>query len=114
LSRKRCVVAYATRERQYLWTVELPVEATIADALVAAQRMAEGGLDGQAPEHEAQAPEVLWETAPVGIFGQLRTRSDVPADGDRIEVYRPLHSDPRERRRERVQTARKTQKSKRS
>ena len=48
-------------------------------------------------------PAIPWDIAAVGIFGELRTRSDPCADGDRIELYRPLTRDPRERRRERVQ-----------
>jgi len=91
---KRCLVAYATRERQYLWPVELAPEATIGDALAAARIAA--NLDS-----------VPWEDAPVGVFGELRERTDVPQEGDRIEIYRPLASDPRQRRRERVQRQRK-------
>jgi hypothetical protein len=93
---KRCVVAYATRDHQCLWTVDLPGSATIADALSIAR-----GLATSAPE------EVPWETAPVGVYGEIRDRQDVPADGDRIELYRPLQSDPRERRRERVRKDRR-------
>jgi uncharacterized protein len=96
--RKRCVVAYATRARQYLWTVELPAEATIAAALAAARALAAGEPAG------ADAP--AWDTAPVGVFGELRSRDERCADGDRIEIYRPLRRDPRERRRERVQRER--------
>jgi uncharacterized protein len=96
--RKRCVVAYATRVRQYLWTVELPAEATIAAALAAARARAGGEPAG------ADAP--AWDTAPVGVFGELRSRDERCADGDRIEIYRPLRRDPRERRRERVQRER--------
>ena len=92
--RKRCVVAYATRQRQHLWAVDVPVEATIAEVIEAARQLAD-------------EPDVPWETAPVGIFGQLRERSDCPAEGDRVEIYRPLPSDPRDRRRERVQKQRK-------
>ncbi len=92
---KRCLVAYATRDRQYLWAVELVSEATIADAVAAARRVA----------NNLQA--VPWDDAPVGVFGELRERTDVPQDGDRIELYRPLASDPRQRRRERVQRQRK-------
>jgi putative ubiquitin-RnfH superfamily antitoxin RatB of RatAB toxin-antitoxin module len=88
------VVAYATRERQYLWAIELPLAGTIADAIEAARRV-------------ANLPEAPWETAPVGIFGELRDRSDQPADGDRVELYRPLHRDPRDQRRDRVRQARK-------
>lgn len=93
---KRCVVAYATREKQYLWYVELPAQGTIADAIEAARRI-------------ANLPQIPWESAAVGIFGELRERSDRPADADRIEIYRPLRSDPRDRRRERVQKLRKSE-----
>jgi uncharacterized protein len=93
---KRCTVAYATRARQYLWQLELPPSATIADALTAARRCAAaGGTDTPIP----------WDTAAVGVFGELRARTDPCADGDRIELYRPLLRDPRQRRRERVQRA---------
>jgi len=89
--RKRCVVAYATRTRQYLWSVELPGQASIADALAAARAAAD------------PAAAIPWDSAPVGIFGEPRARTDNCADGDRIELYRPLRRDPRERRRERAQ-----------
>jgi uncharacterized protein len=91
---KRVVVAYATREEQSLWPVKLPEQATVADALSAARAA-------------ANRDDVPWDTAPLGIFGQPCNRSDVPADGDRIEIYRPLTADPRERRRQRVQAQRK-------
>jgi putative ubiquitin-RnfH superfamily antitoxin RatB of RatAB toxin-antitoxin module len=92
--RKCCVVAFATRDEQLLWNVELPVEATVADALAAART-------------QAQRDDVPWGTTDVGIFGRQCALSDVPLDGDRIELYRPLHSDPRERRRERVREERR-------
>jgi putative ubiquitin-RnfH superfamily antitoxin RatB of RatAB toxin-antitoxin module len=93
--RKRCVVAYATRERQYLWAVDVPADATIGDVIEAARQLAD-------------VPDVPWETAPVGIFGEPRERSDRPAEGDRVELYRPLPNDPRDKRRERVQKQRKS------
>lgn len=93
--RKRCVVAYATRERQYLWAVDIPLDATIADAIEAARQLAD-------------EPDVPWDIAPVGIFGEARERSDLPAEGDRVELYRPLASDPRDRRRASVQQQRKS------
>ncbi|HVC30171.1 MAG TPA: RnfH family protein [Steroidobacteraceae bacterium] len=91
---KRCVVAYAGPTRQYLWPVVLAPDATIAAALEAARR--------QAPELE-----VPWDSAPVGIFGEPRRRADLPAEGDRIELYRPLREDPRSRRRAKSLRARK-------
>ncbi|MGH8180365.1 MAG: RnfH family protein [Steroidobacteraceae bacterium] len=79
-------MAYADAARQYLWPVVLPAAATIGDAIAAARR-------------QAQDADVPWDSAPVGIFGEARSRSDLPADGDRIELYRPLSNDPKERRR---------------
>ncbi len=96
---KRCVVAYATRERQYLWSVQLAGDATIADALAAARRTAEREAAGLDP--------ALWDVAPVGVFGEPRTRDARVHEGDRIELYRPLRADPRLRRRERVQRERR-------
>jgi len=90
----RCTVAYATRERQYLFSIELTPPASIADALAAARSCADPGA------------AIPWEAAEVGVFGEARARSDACADGDRIELYRPLRKDPRERRRERVQRER--------
>ena len=95
---KRCTVAYATRDRQHLWVVELPAGACVADALDAAR---------QAALVEGAAHLVPWDSAPVGIFGEPCQRSGVPLDGDRIEIYRPLAGDPRERRRARLTRARK-------
>jgi uncharacterized protein len=96
---KRCVVVYATRARQYLWEVALAQEATIAEALAAARRAAE--------RESVRLDAALWEGAPVGVFGQARRREARFADGDRIELYRPLRCDPRARRRERVQRERR-------
>ncbi len=88
---KRALVAWAQPQRQYLWPVELPDGASIADALAAA-RTAAG----------AEGATVPWEAAAVGVFGEVRSRADAWVDGDRIELYRPLARHPRERRRERV------------
>ena len=85
-TKKHCIVAYADAARQYLWPLELPAEATIADAIESARL--------QAPN-----ADIPWDSAPVGIFGESRNRTDLPADGDRIELYRPLRDDPRARRR---------------
>jgi uncharacterized protein len=83
---KHCIVAYAGSAREHLWPVALPLDATIGEAIDVARRQAGG-------------EEIPWDTAPVGIFGERRSRADRPADGDRIELYRPLREDPRTRRR---------------
>ncbi|HTY49688.1 MAG TPA: RnfH family protein [Steroidobacteraceae bacterium] len=90
---KRCTVAYALPQRQFLWEVELPQHASIADALAAARVLAAA---------RGEAGLVPWD-APVGIFGEPRTRQAVPCDGDRVELYRPLPADPRQRRRQQAQ-----------
>ena len=90
------MVAYADSARQYLWPVVLSAEATIADAIEAARR-------------QAQGVDVPWDSAPVGIFGEPHTRADILADGDRVELYRPLRDDPKARRR--AQSARRTKAS---
>jgi len=103
---KRCVVAYATRDHQYLWTVDLPAEATVAEALSIARGFAADARTTRGTREEIE--QIPWDTASVGIFGEICDRQSVPADGDRIEIYRPLHSDPRERRREKVRRDRRS------
>ena len=101
---KRCSVAWAGAQEQALWSLVLGADACIADALHAARAAA-----GSA----AQFAEIPWDSAPVGIFGEPRQRSDSFADGDRIELYRPLTRDPRERRREQVARARRAARGRR-
>ena len=102
--RKRCVVAYATPQHQYLWTVDLPDAASVTDALNVARGLAADTRTTRGTHQELE--EIPWDTAPVGIFGLVCNRQTVPGDGDRIEMYRPLRSDPKERRRERVRQER--------
>ncbi len=104
---KRCVVAYATPEHQYLWTVDLPEQATVADALRAARGLVAETRTTRGTRQELD--DIPWDTAPVGIFGLVCNREAIPEDGDRIEIYRPLRSDPRERRRARVRQERAKQ-----
>ena len=83
----RVEVAYAEPARQFLERLELPAGATVADAL------ARSGL--------ARAfPALALDEAPVGVWGHPVGRDRVLADGDRVEVYRPLAIDPREARRQ--------------
>jgi uncharacterized protein len=96
-ARKRCTVVYATRERQHSWNLELPAQASVAEALDAARQQAMADPDGA-----RCVEEVPWESAPVGIFGELVDRAYVAEEGDRIEIYRPLQHDPRLMRRERA------------
>jgi putative ubiquitin-RnfH superfamily antitoxin RatB of RatAB toxin-antitoxin module len=85
---KTCLVVFALPERQWSWSVILADGATVADALAAARITA-----GDAP--------VPWD-AEVGLFGEVCGRDAVPRDGDRVEIYRPLRSDPKASRRARA------------
>jgi putative ubiquitin-RnfH superfamily antitoxin RatB of RatAB toxin-antitoxin module len=92
-SRKACLVAFALPMRQFLWAVEVPLAATVAEVLQQARVQAVArGEDGQVP----------WDSDALGIFGEPCRRDEVPRDGDRVEIYRPLINDPRVSRRARV------------
>jgi putative ubiquitin-RnfH superfamily antitoxin RatB of RatAB toxin-antitoxin module len=85
---KTCLVTFALPTRQWTWRVTLDDAASVAEALARARE-------------QAGALEVPWD-ADVGIFGELCGREAVPRDGDRIEIYRPLRSDPKASRRARA------------
>ena len=83
----RVEVVYAIRGAFEAVTVELPRGATVRDALRAAGMKHAG--------------------AAVGIYGKRVAEDTVLASGDRVEVYRPLLLDPKERRRERARSRRR-------
>ena len=74
-------VVHALPRRETIVSLVLPEGATVRDALVKA------GFDDERS---------------VGIFGEPATPETKLADGDRIELYRPLKIDPKEARRRRV------------
>jgi putative ubiquitin-RnfH superfamily antitoxin RatB of RatAB toxin-antitoxin module len=89
---KRCLVAVDTPAGPLLCEVQLAVDDDIEAALQGARRkLGEGVID--------------WQGALVGLWGQCQARAVIPADGDRIELYRPLSADPRQRRRQRARSA---------
>lgn len=79
-------VVYALPDTQYLVAVDLKSGMTAADAV------AGSGLTERFPEITA-APLVL------GLFGRRIDAHYCVRPGDRIEICRPLRSDPREMRR---------------
>jgi putative ubiquitin-RnfH superfamily antitoxin RatB of RatAB toxin-antitoxin module len=87
-------VAADTPQGVRLCELDLPVTANVAEALVAAR-----GVLGDA--------EIDWSAPAVGLWGRRCALNEVPFDNDRIEIYRPLTSEPRERRRLQVQRARR-------
>jgi hypothetical protein len=93
----RVLVVHALPDAGLRWEIELPAGATVADSLHAARvRARADGIEEQ----------IDWDTSPVGIYGLACERSRVLEEGDRVEIYRPLLVDPRERRRERVSRSR--------
>ena len=76
----RVEVVLAERGSADAVTVELPAGACVRDALKAS------GMKGDA----------------IGIFGKRVDPATPLADGDRVEIYRPLALDPKERRRSRA------------
>jgi uncharacterized protein len=82
-------VVYALPQRQVSVAVRLSAGATVADALAA--------VATHAPFDELDLAAV-----PVGVFGDRCERHRPLADGDRVEIYRRLHIDPREARRKRA------------
>ena len=77
----RVEVVLALAERQTLRRLQLPTGSTVGDAVAAS------GLEG---------------TGRVGIYGKVVPAGTVLADGDRVEIYRPLRADPKEARRARA------------
>ena len=82
-------VVYALPEFASEIDVTLRQGATVAEALE---------RSGIAARH----PELDLRRCPVGIFGKRVARQSTLADGDRIELYRPLLADPKESRRRRA------------
>jgi hypothetical protein len=83
-------VAYALPERQRVVRLDLPEE-----GLTAGEAFERSGLRQEFPELQDQAPAL-------GIHGVHCAADQILRDGDRVEVYRPLRSDPRVRRRQQV------------
>ncbi len=85
-------VAYALPDEQFLFSEEVEKGTTVGQALSASKLLAE-------------FPNLNIDK--VGIFGKLVNSDTVLRPRDRIEVYRPLKADPRDRRREKVEQERK-------
>lgn len=80
-------VAYALPDRQFVLPVTVPTGATLADAIDASGIL-------------ARCPDIDLQKNRVGVFGKLAKLDRVLADGDRVEIYRPLVGDPKEIRRQ--------------
>ncbi len=87
-----CLAPRSVRELE----LQLPVGATVADALRAS------GVHGAQPTDAAAAEETLAGLC-CGIWGRKVALTQRLAAFDRVEVYRPLQIDPKRARRERFE-----------
>ncbi len=92
-------VAYAMPEKQIIRAVNVDTGTTIGAAIV------QSGIMMDFPELDFKL-----EDAKVGIFGKAAAMTTVLADGDRVEIYRPLIADPKEVRRKRAAEGKKMKK----
>jgi len=89
MKRIRISVVYALPGTATEIELSLPLGSSVADAL---------GASGIAERH----PEVDLERCALGVFGRRIERSSLLAEGDRVEIYRPLAADPKDARRRRA------------
>lgn len=81
-------VAYAAPDKQYLKSLSVPSNSTIAAVI-------------QLSDVLIAFPEIDLNKQKVGIFGKLKQLTDPVKAFDRIEIYRPLLIDPKEARKKR-------------
>jgi uncharacterized protein len=85
----RIAIVYAQPQHSIIKSFTLAQGSSVLDALCAA------ALD-------ADLSQVLQENSPLGIFGRPVRKDQLLADGDRLEIYRPLQLEPKQARRMRV------------
>lgn len=88
-------VAYALKDEQFLFKV-MVAEGTTAEGAIKASPLLE------------MFPELNYEK--IGIFSKPATLETVLREMDRVEIYRPLVADPRDRRRKQVEQERQANK----
>lgn len=82
-------VVLATPEQQVLLAVRVRTGASVAEVIAAS------GI-------ASYFPDLLLDDLPTGIWGKAVSRDREVREGDRVELYRPLLTDPREARRRRA------------
>lgn len=89
----RVEIVYATPECQAVKQVLLPAGSRVHTAIL------QSGL-------LEEFPGIDLYTSPIGIYGERTDLDRVLADGERVEIYRPLQADPKESRRRRAKKKR--------
>ena len=87
----RVEVAYALPDRCWRLAVVLPAGARVADALAAA-------------DLPSKVPGLVVDPTMLAVFGHTASLDTALHDGDRVEILRPLHADPKQARRERAKS----------
>lgn len=82
MERIRVEVVYALPQRQLRVGLELPAGTTAIAAVLAS------GLS-------ARHPEIDLVRGKIGVFGKVVGPETALADGDRVEIYRPMAIDPK-------------------
>lgn len=95
MKRIAVTVVYALPTGATEISLELPEGSSVADAL------ARSGI-------AARHPEIDSGKMAIGVYGARVTLDALLADHDRVEIYRPLLADPKERRRRRASPRRLT------
>jgi putative ubiquitin-RnfH superfamily antitoxin RatB of RatAB toxin-antitoxin module len=75
-------IVYALAKRQLWLNVEVPEGATLREAIERSGLL-------------AQCPEIDLDRQKVGVFGKVSALETTLAEGDRVEIYRPLIADPK-------------------
>jgi uncharacterized protein len=83
-------VAYAFPENQILECLKVPYGTTVAQAV-------------QLSEICNKFPEIQPDNKNLGVFGKLVKPETILRNHDRVEIYRPIIVDPKEKRKKRAE-----------
>jgi uncharacterized protein len=92
-------IVHASPTKQRIDTIDMPDGSTVGDALAKAQST-------------ELFPAERYGCVGVARFGKPAAEQDILADGDRIELLRPLVADPKESRRRRADVQARRKRSK--
>ncbi|BGI51196.1 MAG: RnfH family protein [Arsenophonus endosymbiont of Ceratovacuna japonica] len=82
-------VVFALPDKQFLFNIQLTYGDNIEKAIIKSGIL-------------LICNEINLRKNKVGIYSKIAKLSDILSDGDRVEIYRPLLSDPKEIRRKKV------------
>lgn len=85
-------IAFALPERQSLLEIQIEAGKSVEEIILGSEIM-------------TLYPEIDLKVNAVGIWNRSCKLTDIPRDGDRIEIYRPLIADPKDVRRKRAEKA---------